>query len=53
MFISNEFLKFGEIIIIEQMKLIFDFKMNNLPTELMNLFKFNHNESNYIYHTEC
>ena len=29
------------------MKLIFDFKMNNLPTELMNLFKFNHNVSNY------
>ena len=47
LFISNEFLKFGEIIIIEQMKLIFDFKMNNLPTELMNLFKFNHNVSNY------
>ena len=34
------------------MKLIFDFKMNNLPTELMNLFKFNHNVSNF-YHTEC
>ena len=47
LFISNEFLKFGEIIIMEQMKLIFDFKMNNLPTELMNLFKFNHNVSNY------
>ena len=50
LFISNEFLKFGEIIIIEQMKLIFDFKMNNLPTELMNLFKFNHNVSNYATH---
>ena len=39
-------LKFGKNII-EQMKLIFDFKMNNLPTELMNLFKCNHNVSNY------
>ena len=29
------------------MKLTFDFRMNNLPTELMNLFKFNHNVNNY------
>ena len=38
------------------MKLIFDFKMNNLPTELMNLFKFNHNvtETRYeVPHYTC
>ena len=39
MFLDNKLLKFDDLIKVEQLKLIFDFKNTNLPIDLLNLFK--------------
>ena len=41
MVFDNELLKFDDIINVEQLKLVFDFKNKKLPTELLDLFKLN------------
>ena len=39
MFLDNKLLKFEDLIKLEQLKLIFDFKNKNLPIDLLDLFK--------------
>ena len=39
MFLDNKLLKFDDLIKVEQLKLIFDFKNKNLPIDLLDLFK--------------
>ena len=39
MFLDNKLLKFDDLIKVEQLKLIFDFKNKNLPIGLLDLFK--------------
>ena len=41
LFIKNELVKLEDIIKIEQLKLVFDFKNKNLPNDLQNLFQYN------------
>ena len=41
MFADNNILKFKDIIQMEQIKIVFDFKNNNLPIELADLFTLN------------
>ena len=43
LFADNNILKFKDIIQIEQIKLVFEFKNKNLPTELLDLFNLNSN----------
>ena len=47
LFLSNNILKFQDIIKCEQMKLVFQFKNKDLPNELNELFIFKHEISNY------
>ena len=47
LFVSNNILKFHDIIKCEQMKLVFKFKNKVLPIELNELLFFNHEISNY------
>ena len=46
MFQENQLLKLDDIIKIEQLKLVFQFKKGDLPNELNNLFKLNVNVYN-------
>ena len=46
-FLSNNILKFQDIIKCDQMKLVFQFTNKDLPIELKELFIFNHEISNY------
>ena len=48
MFSCNKMFKFGGIIKIEQLKLVFDFVHSNLPNELNNLFILNRNKRVYV-----
>ena len=41
MFLDNKLLNFDDIIKVEQLKLVFDFKNKNLPIDLLDLFKLN------------
>ena len=41
MYFDNKLLKFDDIICVEQLKLVFDFKNKKLPIELLDLFKLN------------
>ena len=41
LFIKNELVKLEDIIKIEHLKLVFDFKNKNLPNDLQNLFQYN------------
>ena len=48
MFFDNKLLKFDDIICVEQLKLVFDFKNINLPIELLDLFKPNSDINSHI-----
>ena len=48
MFFDNKLLKFDDIICVEQLKLVFDFKNKNLPIELLDLFKLNSDINSHI-----
>ena len=41
MFFDNKLLKCDDIICVEELKLVFDFKNKNLPIEILDLFKLN------------
>ena len=41
MFLDIKLLKIDDIIKVEQLKLVFDFKNKNLPIDLLDLFKLN------------
>ena len=41
MFLANKLLQIDDIIEVEQLKLVFDFKNKNLPIDLLDLFKLN------------
>ena len=41
LFISDKIIKFTDVIKIEQLKLVFQFTQNMLPTDILNLFKLN------------
>ena len=43
MFLDNKLLKFEDLIKVEQLKHIFDFKNKNLPIDLLDLFKLSSN----------
>ena len=48
MFSHNKMLKLGDIIKVEQLKIVFDFVHSNLPNEPSNLFDLNRNKSGYV-----
>ena len=48
MFFVNKLSKFDDIIKVEQLKLVFDFKNKNLPIELLDLFKLNSDINSHI-----
>ena len=48
MFFDSKLLKFDDIIRVEQLKLVFDFKNKNLPIELLDLFKLNSDVNSHI-----
>ena len=41
LFLSDKIIKFNDVIKIEQLKLVFQFKHNMLPTDIINLFELN------------
>ena len=48
MFCDNKLLKFDDLIKVEQLKLIFDFKNKNLPIDLLDLFKLSSDINTHI-----
>ena len=48
MFLDNKLLKFDDLIKVEQLKLIFDFKNKNLPIDLLDLFKLSSDINSHI-----
>ena len=51
MFLDNKLLKIDDIIKVEQLKLVFDFKNKNTPIDLLDLFKLNSDINSHItYH---
>ena len=48
MFLNNELLKFDDLIKVEQLKLIFDFKNKNLPVDLLDFFKLSSDINSHI-----
>ena len=48
MFFDSKLLKFDDIIRVERLKLVFDFKNRNLPIELVDLFKLNSDVNSHI-----
>ena len=47
-FLANKLLKIDDIIKVEQLKLVFDFKNKNLPIDLLDLFKLNSDINSHI-----
>ena len=47
-FFDNKLLKFDDIIKVEQLKVVFDFKNKNLPIDLLDLFKLNSDINSHI-----
>ena len=45
---DNKLLQFDDMICVEQLKLVFDFKNKNLPIELLDLFKLNSDINSHI-----
>ena len=41
LFLSDKLIKFTDVVKMEQLKLVFQFKHNMLPTDLLNLFELN------------
>ena len=48
MFLDNKLLKLEDLIKLEQIKLIFDFKNKNLPVDLLDLFKLSSDINSHI-----